>query len=442
MKRILIVLSFLLLLSSCTNSNQLTFQSEIVIEYGETLNPVNWVRTGRFDTIEIKQVDPEKIGIQEIIIEASYEGKVTEYPLSIRIADTKGPQIKELQAFEAPLNSEIQISDYFSADDVRDGLLPVEHSPLDTSKLGSKRVLVWSVDSLKNRTQFEVILNVIDVNPPVISQSKEFLVEKDSTFAIEDFFTFEDEQKDHLDIEIRNSYDLSKVGSYPIVIAASDPSGNTNTYDTVLVVYEEASEELDGYYYIQDADIRDDRYTLVNRRYQLPNNFTPDNLVLFPDNYRIGNASATLETVAAFVEMAESAKKEGISLAVEQGYVNYWDQSYLYNSSVSKYGVETADSMVFRAGHSEHQLGVAIDLCSTKERCSSLFANTNADMWLKKNAAEYGFILRYPRGKEANTGNIYVSYHYRFVGKEVAKHIVSTGLSYEEYYYQFSENLK
>ena len=188
----------------------------------------------------------------------------------------------------------------FSADDVRDGLLPVEHSPLDTSKLGSKRVLVWSVDSLKNRTQFEVILNVIDVNPPIISQSKEFLVEKDSTFLIEDFFTFEDEQKDHLDIEIRNSYDLSKVGSYPIVIAASDPSGNTNTYDTVLVVYEEASEELDGYYYIQDADIRDDRYTLVNRRYQLPNNFTPDNLVLFPDNYRIGNASATLETVAAF----------------------------------------------------------------------------------------------------------------------------------------------
>ncbi|NLC05261.1 MAG: M15 family metallopeptidase [Erysipelothrix sp.] len=440
MKRMLWLLSFLILLASCSTNNRLTFQDNIVIEYGETINPINWVKTGRFDTI-VTDVDPEKLGPQEIVITSTYQNKKSEYPMTIQIRDTKGPHIEELKTFEAPLYSEIQISEFFHATDLRDGNVPVEHTPLDTSRLGGKRVLVWAVDAVGNRTQFEVLLNVVDVNPPIISQKSEFLIKKNEELNIHDFFLFKDEQKENLNVEIQGDYDLSEVGSYPLVISATDPSGNNNQLETVLVVYQEADESMDGYQYIEDANIREDRYTLVNMRYQLPYDYVPNNLVLFPSDYRLGNASGTLETVAAFVEMAEAAQKDNISLVVEHGYISYWNQSSLYNAQVAKVGLEETDKQFFRAGHSEHQLGVAIDICSDGN-CEASFSGTAADRWLRDNASNYGFILRYPRGKEANTGMNYKSFHYRYVGKEAASEINKTGLSFEEFFYQFSDYLK
>ncbi|MNC65163.1 D-alanyl-D-alanine carboxypeptidase [compost metagenome] len=87
-------------------------------------------------------------------------------------------------------------------------------------------------------------------------------------------------------------------------------------------------------------------------------------------------------------------------------------------------------------GHSEHQTGLAIDLSGTDGKCAaeSCFAGTKEANWLADHAAEYGFIIRYPEGKQAITGYMYEPWHVRYVGKDIAASIAERGITLEEYY--------
>lgn len=442
MKRFSIFVVIFLMLSGCSSNNTITFQEKIVIEYGESLNPVMWLKTGDFDHIELIDADQEKLGNQNVTVVVTNGSTQTEYPLTIRIVDTKGPNISENKPFVVEYGDEIEMSDYFSAHDLRDGYLNIESTLIDTKKLGIQRVLLWAQDNEGNRTQTEVEMTVIDINPPLIIQKHEFLIELDQEINLPLFFRVEDEQASEVVLELKGYYDLATKGSYPVTVVATDPSGNTNSLETVLIVYEYADEADDNYAYIELADIRDDRYTLVNKRYQLPYDYVPEELVYFPAEYKIGDASATLETVEAFVKMATDAKNDGVNLSVEKGYLSYWNQSRYYNNLISTYGVERAEELTNRAGHSEHQLGVALDFCENKSTCGMDFGETLSSRWLEKNAADYGFILRFTKAGEAATGILYQPYHYRYVGTQVAKHYNSLNLTYEEYYHQFSDTLK
>lgn len=442
MKRFFVVVSLLLFLVGCTSTDEVVFVNDITIEYGDRINPYNWVKTGLFDDIRIDKINPNHIGTQEIIVTVEHKNKETYYPLQLTILDTQGPEITKLKEFEVPIKSEVTISEFFHAQDLRDGNIIIEHTPIDTSSLGAQRILVWAIDTIGNRTQKEVIMNVIDINPPIITQNEEFLVLQGETFEITDFFTIEDEQEGYLEITLENEYDNQELGHYPVVIVAKDPSGNEARYETVLTIYTEDSDASDGYKVIEDAIIRNDRYTLVNKRYQLPYDYIPNNLVLFPEEYRIGDANATLETVAAFVEMAEAAKKDDVILTIQRGFVSYWNQGTIFNQTITREGFDIANTKVLRPGHSEHQLGVAIDICEAKTHCEEAFNDTDSDLWLRQHAADYGFILRYPEDKEGSTLLSYMSYHYRYVGKEVAHHYNTLDLSYDEYYQQFSDRLQ
>ena len=127
--------------------------------------------------------------------------------------------------------------------------------------------------------------------------------------------------------------------------------------------------------------------------------------------------------------MVSDAKKEGLSITYTSGFRSYAYQDALYKDYVSQYGQAAADRFSARAGHSEHQTGLAIDVNTADDS----FTGTPEAYWLEKHAHEYGFIVRYPAGKEAVTGFQYEPWHIRYLGVQTATAVYNSGLTLEEY---------
>ena len=112
------------------------------------------------------------------------------------------------------------------------------------------------------------------------------------------------------------------------------------------------------------------------------------------------------------------------------GFRSYETQTQLYQNYINKDGKAEADRYSARPGYSEHQTGLAFDLIGTN---GDLVTEEKAAQWLLNHAADYGFVVRYLKGKEKETGYMAEEWHLRYVGKE-AKEIAASGLSLEEYY--------
>ncbi len=142
------------------------------------------------------------------------------------------------------------------------------------------------------------------------------------------------------------------------------------------------------------------------------------------------------EAAQAYNEMVEAAKAEGVNLVVISAYRSYKEQRSLWFTYEEKYGRKYANRMDATPGASEHQLGLALDLGSSDGKCKlyECFKNTATGKWLYDNAYKYGFILRYPEGKESITGVMYTPWHYRYIGKDEAKKVFDSGQTLEEFY--------
>ena len=171
---------------------------------------------------------------------------------------------------------------------------------------------------------------------------------------------------------------------------------------------------------------------LVNKYNKLPSNFSQYNLVNMQKKHTVNDGKKYLleaTTYENYIKMYEDAKKEGLSLRVVSAHRTEDYQAMLYNNKVNSSGKVYADNYSARPGHSEHQTGMAVDINSVE----GVFEYTQEFKWLKKHAHEYGFILRYPKGKEWITGYSYEPWHYRYVGVDVAKVIYEEDITYEEY---------
>ena len=127
--------------------------------------------------------------------------------------------------------------------------------------------------------------------------------------------------------------------------------------------------------------------------------------------------------------MFAGAANEGISLWVASGFRSYDTQNWLYNNYVAMDGKAAADTYSARPGHSEHQTGLAFDL----NIVADYFAFTQEGVWLANNCWKYGFIIRYPAGKDGVTGYKYEPWHVRYLGTDLAKSVYESGLTLEEY---------
>ena len=173
---------------------------------------------------------------------------------------------------------------------------------------------------------------------------------------------------------------------------------------------------------------------LCNKYHELKKDYVPDLVSL--DGYGGGK----MERVAAekFKKMSDAAKKDGINIYNVSGYRSYNTQKDLYNGYVKRNGQTKADTFSARPGTSEHQTGLATDINSV----SDSFANTKEYKWLINNSYKYGFILRYPKGKEHITGYKYEPWHFRYLGEEVAKFIYEKNITFEEYYANYLLKVK
>lgn len=172
---------------------------------------------------------------------------------------------------------------------------------------------------------------------------------------------------------------------------------------------------------------------LVNKYYYLDNSYIPKNLTYISKDYSTKTIQVTKDTNIAFEKLVEDAKKNNLTIVAISGYRSYYYQENLYNNYVENDSKEKADTYAARPGHSEHQTGLTIDV-SNGELPFTRFDETEEFNWMVNNAHNYGFILRYKKDTENITGYSYESWHYRYVGIDIATEIYNKNITYEEYY--------
>lgn len=179
---------------------------------------------------------------------------------------------------------------------------------------------------------------------------------------------------------------------------------------------EVAKKELEKKIEVKNGMTYIDGILIVNKTYSVPKDYNPGKI--------------SDDALTAFNKMKEDAANDGIKLWIASGFRSYETQDELYNNYVKESGKEKADTFSARPGHSEHQTGLAMDL----NIVNSSFEGTKEAIWIEKNCYKYGFIVRYPKGKESITGYKYEPWHIRYLGEENSKKIYESGLTLEEYF--------
>lgn len=181
-----------------------------------------------------------------------------------------------------------------------------------------------------------------------------------------------------------------------------------------------------------DGDI----LVLVNKYYGVSDDYYPRYMVKVPSKYGT-YTNIKLKEIAynAYKKMYAAAKDQGLNFKICSAYRSKATQRSLFNNYRKTRGLKVAYMLSAYPGRSEHHTGLAVDLLTGRNgwAMDESFANTKEGKWLVKHCAEYGFILRYPKGKSNITGYVYEPWHFRYVGKKAAKEIMSQGITLEEY---------
>ncbi len=188
---------------------------------------------------------------------------------------------------------------------------------------------------------------------------------------------------------------------------------------------------------IDDYDATDSIWTLVSKTRPISTNYVPT--VSIPNvatNTSKSDYEQSVRTdISSQIEsLFKAASNDGYPLMIGSGYRPSTLQEYYYNSAVNAYGEEEANRSTAKPGQSEHQTGLAVDISPVSRECyiETCFSETPEGIWLAENSYKYGFILRYPSGKEAITGYEYEPWHFRYVGVDLATAIYESGLTLDE----------
>lgn len=212
---------------------------------------------------------------------------------------------------------------------------------------------------------------------------------------------------------------------------------SNESYKDLVQTGEGISAEVQDYSdYVFDPE--DWRLILVNKQHSIPEGYT------FPLGTITGSMKCDERILEDLLAMMQAAKADGIDLEVCSPYRDYNRQTYLFERKIKLYmnagmsymdAYKTASKTVTSPNASEHQIGLAIDFWSrTYRSLDAGFADTQTGKWLAAHSYEYGFILRYPEGKEYITGIRYEPWHFRYVGVEAATVITDQGITLEEFW--------
>ena len=206
---------------------------------------------------------------------------------------------------------------------------------------------------------------------------------------------------------------------------------NTEYDLKTIVTYVNIGLDQEGYSIYTEytkKEAENDLTILVNKYHKLPDDYEPSDLV--PLSYN-SNYYLRKEAADAFENLSDAALLEGVIFYPFSPYRSYETQKKLYNNYKNRDGEQKADTYSARPGFSEHQLGLAVDV-----RSNTLSDNLTPEHyeWMLNNSYKYGFIVRYPKGKQHITQFMEEPWHLRYLGVELATKVHSTGLTYDEYY--------
>lgn len=189
---------------------------------------------------------------------------------------------------------------------------------------------------------------------------------------------------------------------------------------------------------VEDYTIPTSIWVLVNKQNAIPEDYIPANLTAPNLPLRSGTGSPEMHVRGDIVQPLEqlfaAASQDGRQLMVGSAYRSAITQRSLFNGYVASAGYETASKYSALPGHSEHQLGLGVDISTLSQNCylEECFTSTPDGEWLANNAHKFGFALRYLKGKEAITGYNFEPWHYRYVGIDLATALHESGFTLEE----------
>ncbi len=212
---------------------------------------------------------------------------------------------------------------------------------------------------------------------------------------------------------------------------------NPNYSFDQVVIYVEIGLDNEFYTNINIVEDYTSLTTLVNKYNAIPEDAKFDNLSTLEKPYsNTGKRQVRSEIYDILKKMIDDAKKDGLNLYVVSAFRSYNTQKYLFNNSKKKNGLDYALTYSAKPGHSEHELGLAVDLNTTQEK----FKNTKEYAWLKSNSFKYGFVERYPEDKVFITGYGYEPWHYRYLGVDIATKMYEEDITYEEYLVKYKNS--
>lgn len=358
---------------------------------------------------------------------------------------------------ELTLNSEVYNTDNIK--DLKNGTIITNREKIDTTKIGFQEINIEIKDcfgKVKNIT-YQVI--VIDNEKPIITFNKELETEEGVTIDLLKDVKVSDNSEENITPTIEGTYDFNKSGEYNLFYIAKDSSGNETKESFTLIVKEKIVIQKPSEKPVEPPvekptetkpSTSNDKNTNSNNQSNADGTFTTSkgfsgvtkNGITYIDGYLVVNKTYSLpsnygsgltkETKDAFEKMKSAATLEGLNVYLSSGYRSYTTQNNLYNRYVNRDGKDEADKYSARAGHSEHQSGLAFDV----NQINSTFDNSAEAKWLSANCYKYGFILRYPKGKTNETGYMYESWHFRYVGTELAAKLYNNGdwITMEDYF--------
>ena len=354
-------------------SLQMTFQEDRSIEYGENVEAKDFVKEAKGNIVSSSKIDTKKLGEQTITYVLEKEELKKEFTLKVTVKDTKKPIIT----------------------------------------LKKEKLSIEEGQSLDVKKNIVSVKDVVDGKLTMQKANREL-------------------EKGHY--QIKEDLDTKKPGKYTVEVIAKDSNGNvskkefvvTVTKKKVVKVEEPKQPEVEVQPQIEQKPVKPNKpqhetiqptyingILLVNRTHPLPSTYGGTDPVAYQ----------------ALQQLQAAASKAGYSLPLLSGYRSYQYQVELYNMYVERDGQAAADRYSARPGTSEHQSGLAFDI----GKIDNNFGNTKTGKWLDKHCAEYGFIIRFPQGKEHITGYMYEPWHVRYVGVEHATYIMQNNLCLEEY---------
>ena len=269
--------------------------------------------------------------------------------------------------------------------------------------------------------------------------------DKESTYY---FLTYEDKQKDYLLSLDYNDYVINilkekyfmwkNIDRY-ISYYLENKDKPLNDIISIVNVHSDKNWYDDDT--IKQTDISLNEAMLVNKFNYLPKDYDSNlDIVNVKNWYAFGDDKKILKIVYdKFIDMHNAAKEEGLKLVISSAFRTNKEQTDTYSDYEKRKNKEYADKYAARPGFSEHETGLALDIFTDNYATTSTFENSKEYKWLLNNSYKYGFILRYPKDKEYLTGYAYESWHFRYLGIDLATKVYESGLTYDEYYAYYIE---